>query len=52
MWKKGFDFGGLTMDSNATIIVGDNYYEQMCILYSQHVWLNYLMITGVNHGKL
>jgi hypothetical protein len=50
--KKGFDFGGLEMDSNATLICGDNYYEQMVVLYSQHVWLNYLLVTGGNHGKM
>jgi len=38
------------MDSNATLIVGDNYYEQMVMLYSQHVWLNYLLVTGRNCG--
>lgn len=50
--KKGFELGGFEIENTATLIVGDNYYEQMVMLYSQHVWLNYLMVIGENHGRL
>ena len=47
--KKGFE--GVEIEHSATLIVGDNYYEQMCVLYSQHLWLNYMLIMGENHGS-
>jgi hypothetical protein len=50
--KKRFEFGGFEIEHVAYILDGTNYYENMCSLYAQNLWLNYALIEGRNHGSL